>query len=55
MRRCMKKSHRLKVRRDAACLIDLNEFLDFFSGVTMAEKMSKTELNNILLNSMPRN
>ena len=52
MRRCMKNSRSLKVRRYAARLIDLNEYLASFSGATMADKMGVIELNEILLNSM---
>ena len=45
MRRCMKKTRRLKVRRYAARLIDLNEYLTSFPGATMADKMGFNELN----------
>ena len=53
MRRCMKNTRSLKVRRYAARVIDLNEYLASFPGATMANKMDVTELNKILLNSMP--
>ena len=53
MRHCMKKPHILKVRRYAVRLIDLNEYLASFPGSTIADKMGVTELNEILLNSMP--
>ena len=53
MRRCMKKPRRLKVRHYAARLIDLNEYLDSFPGAAMNNKIGFTELNEILLNSMP--
>ena len=53
MRRCMKNPHRLKVRRYAAGLIYLNEYLISFPGATMADKKVVTELNDILLNRMP--
>ena len=49
MCRCMKNPCNLKVRRYAVRLIDLNEYLSSFTGVTMGV----TELNEILLNSMP--
>ena len=52
MRRCMKKQCNLKVRRYAARLIDLNEYLASFPGVTIADKIDFNELNAILLNSM---
>ena len=54
MRRCMKNPQSLKVRHYDALLIDLNEYLASFPGETMAEKMGVTELNEILLNSMPK-
>ena len=53
MRRYMKKPHILKSRRYAARLIDLIEYLVSFTGTAMADKMGVTELNEILLNSMP--
>ena len=53
MRRCMKNARSLKLRRYAACLVDLNEYLASFLGATMADKMVITELNKFLLNSMP--
>ena len=34
-------------------LIYLNKYIDSFPGATMADKMGVTELNEILLNSMP--
>ena len=43
----------MKVRRYAERLIDLNEHLASSLGGTMAYKMGVTELNEILLNSMP--
>ena len=49
----MKNPRSLKVRLYAARLIDLNEYLASLSGSTMADKMGITELNEILLNSMP--
>ena len=53
MLRCMKKTRILKVRRDAARLIDLNKYLASFPRSTMSDKMVVTEINEILLNSMP--
>ena len=55
MRRCMKNPRRLKVRRYAACLVDLNEYLASFPVATMADNMGVTELNEILLNIIPNN
>ena len=49
----MKKPCSLKVRRYAAQLIDLNEYLAYFPGATIADKMGLTELYEILFNSMP--
>ena len=45
--------HSLGVKFFAECLIDLDEYLAFFPGVTLADKIDVTELNEILLNSMP--
>ena len=53
MRRGMKKTQSLKVRRYAARLIDLNEYLDSFLGETLSDKIDATELNDIPLNIMP--
>ena len=39
MRRYMKKTCSLNVGRYAARLIDLNEYLAFFPGATVAEKL----------------
>ena len=49
----MKKLHGLKVRRYAARLIDLNMYFSSFPGDTSSEKIGVTELNKILLNSIP--
>ena len=43
----------LTVRRYGARLIDLNEYLASFPGETLTDKIGVTELNKILLNSMP--
>ena len=53
MRRCMIKPHRFKVKRYAARLSYLNDYLASFTGSTMTDKIGFTELNDILLNSMP--
>ena len=52
MRRGMKKTRSLTVRRYAAHLIDLNEYLESFTVATFTDKISVTKLNEILLNSM---
>ena len=53
MRHGRKKTRSLRVRRYAARLIDLNEYLESFPGATLANKISETELNEIILNSIP--
>ena len=53
MRRKMKKTRSLKVRHYAACLIDMNEYLDSFPGATLADKIYVTGFNDIVLNRMP--
>ena len=53
MRRCIKKTLSLKVGHYAARLIDLNEYLASFPGKTIYNKISVTELNGVILNSMP--
>ena len=53
MRRCMKKPRSLKVRRYSAHLIHLNDYLASLTGATMTDKIGVTELNDILLKSMP--
>ena len=45
MCRCMKNLRSLKLRRYAARLIDLNEYLDSIPGKTMYDKMGATEVN----------
>ena len=53
MRHGMKKPCSLNVRRYAARLIDLNEYLASFLGATLPDNIGVTQLNDILLNSMP--
>ena len=53
MRRGMRKMRGLKVRRYAARLIDLNEYLYLLPGAQLTESISVREINGILLNSMP--
>ena len=53
MRCGMKIPRSLTVRRYAARLIDLNEYLASFPGATLTDKIGITELNEILLNIMP--
>ena len=48
MRHCMENPRGLKVRRYAVRLIYLNEYVDFFPGATMSEKMGVTKLNEAL-------
>ena len=49
----MRKSHGSKVRLHVACLVDLNDYLPSFPGSTPTHKIAMSELNEILLNSMP--
>ena len=53
MRRGMKKTRTLTVRRYAARLIDINEYLESFPRANLTDKIGVTELNEILLNSIP--
>ena len=53
IRRGIRKPYGLKLRCCVARLIDLNEYLPSFPGSTPAHKIGMTELNEILLNSMP--
>ena len=53
MRRWMKKLRILTVRSYAARLIDLNEYLLSFPGVTLTDKIGVTKLNEILIKIMP--
>ena len=52
MRSFMKNPRSLKARRYAAHLIGLNDYLASFPVATMDDKMSVTDLNENLLNSM---
>ena len=47
------KTRSLKVRRYAARMVDINEYLASFLGTTLSDKIDVTELNDILLNIMP--
>ena len=49
----MKKTCSLKFRRYEARLIDMNKYLASFPGANLDDKIGVTELNKILLNSMP--
>ena len=53
MRRATRKPHRFKVRYYVTHLIDLNEYLDSFPVAKLTDKIGMTDLNEILLNSMP--
>ena len=53
MRRGMNKPCSITVRRYAAGLIDLNKYLAFFPGSNLTDKIGVTDMNEILLNSMP--
>ena len=47
------KLRSLKVRRYAVRLVDFNEYMASFPWDTMAGKIVATELNEIILNSLP--
>ena len=49
----MRKLRVLKVRRYAARMIDINEYLATFPGAKAGDNFFETELNEILLNSIP--
>ena len=51
--RRMRNTRKLKVRRYANFLIDINYYLADFSGEKSSDKTAETELNEILVNSMP--
>ena len=53
MCRGMRNPRRSKVRRYASLLIDINDNLSVAPGTTMSGKIGVTEINEILLNSMP--
>ena len=53
MRRGMENPRALTVRRYAAHLIDINDYLASFLGNTLNAKIGITELKQILLNSVP--
>ena len=53
MRRCIESPHSLKVRRYDVRLIYLNGYLASFQGAIMDDNIGVTELNEILLHSMP--
>ena len=53
-RHVLKPPHILKIRRHALRLIYLNEYLASYPGAAMTDKMGVTELNDILLKSMPK-
>ena len=53
MRRGIRKPLKLNVRRYAARLIDLNEYLAAFPVARASDNIGETDLNEILLNSMP--
>ena len=53
MHRGMEKPLSLNVRRYAVHLIDLNGYVVSFPGETLTDNIGVTELNEILLNSMP--
>ena len=55
MRRGMNKPHSIIIKHYGELLIDLNEYLASFPGATFTDKISVTELNEILLIGMHNN
>ena len=53
MHRRMRKPRELKMRRYAACLIDIYDYLADLPGAKAIDKNGGTGINEILLNSMP--
>ena len=53
MCRGMMKNRGLKLRRYTDRMIDLNEYLSVLHGAKLSDEIFETELNRILLNSMP--
>ena len=49
----MKRPHGLRVRRYAACMIDINNYLAVFPGAKASNKICETVFNGIILNSRP--
>ena len=41
------------MRRYAAYLIDINDYLDDFPGAKAGDKIGERDINEIILNSMP--
>ena len=52
MRHRMSKPYGLNVRRYAACLVDLNNYLAVLPGSKVSYNICVMELNEILINSM---
>ena len=52
LRHGMRNPIKLKIRRYAAHLIELNEYLNIFPGSNMNNKIGGTELNEILLHNV---
>ena len=49
----MRNLRELKVRRYAACIIYLNEYLDALPGAKARDNIGEADFNEIILNSMP--
>ena len=54
MHREMRKTRGSKLRRLAACLIDLNEYFAVLSGEKASDSICETDLDKILLNRMTK-
>ena len=49
----MKEPRALTVRQYTVRLVDVNEYLESLPGATLNDNIGKTQLNEILLHSMP--
>ena len=49
----MRKPRELKVRHCAACLIDINDYLNALPGAKSSDNIGETDIDKILLNSIP--
>ena len=53
MRPGTRNLHELKVRRYTDCMIEINEYFPALPVVKESDKIGETELNKIILNSIP--
>ena len=52
MRCGMRNPHKLKVRCYSTCLIDIYDYLAYFPGAKVSDKINETRLNEMFLNRM---